>query len=373
MKLLYVVSELSIHGGIERVVTDKLNWLVEYGGCEVCLLLANQGENPIVFPLNTKVEYHDLSVKFHEIYHYSRLKRYYHYFRLHLIFRQKMSNYIHNFEPNVIVCTRLEYIYDVMNVSGDIPVVYEAHNSFLAYKYEKYSWKQRLQMRFLYRALKKVQMIVALTNGDALQWKRINSHIQVIPNVVHLNRTSRYSDCRSKSVIFVGRFSDQKDYHSLLQVWNIVSLRHADWQLNIYGGYGDQLDKLRSVIANNDANIVIHKPISSINDEYINNSLLLMTSNFEPFGLVLPEAMSCGLPVIAFDCPYGPADIITDGVDGFLVSNRDINSFANIVCRLLENEELRRKIGQAGIKSSQRYDACYVMPQWMNLFRELIS
>ena len=114
MKLLYVVSELSIHGGIERVVTDKLNWLVEYGGCEVCLLLANQGENPIVFPLNTKVEYHDLSVMFHEIYHYSRLKRYYHYFRLHLIFRQKMSNYIHIFEPNVIVCTRLEYIYDVI-------------------------------------------------------------------------------------------------------------------------------------------------------------------------------------------------------------------------------------------------------------------
>ena len=98
-----------------------------------------------------------------------------------------------------------------------------------------------------------------------------------------------------------------------------------------------------------------------------------MTSLYEPFGLVLPEAMSCGLPVIAFDCPYGPSDIITDGVDGFLIKNRDIEMFADKVCQLIENEELRRRMGKNGIISSQRYRADVIMPKWISLFEELTS
>jgi glycosyltransferase involved in cell wall biosynthesis len=85
---------------------------------------------------------------------------------------------------------------------------------------------------------------------------------------------------------------------------------------------------------------------------------------FEPFGLVLPEAMSCGLPVVAFDCPYGPSDIISDGVDGFLVKDRDVDAFADKVCLLIENEALRRQMGQKGIASAQRYRAEAIMPMW---------
>ena len=99
--------------------------------------------------------------------------------------------------------------------------------------------------------------------------------------------------------------------------------------------------------------------------------MLLLTSRYEPFGMVLPEAMSCGLPVIAFDCPYGPSDIITDGVDGFLVKGRDMKAFADKVCILIENEELRRKMGQIGIKTSDRYRMDDIMPLWKKLFEYL--
>ena len=84
--------------------------------------------------------------------------------------------------------------------------------------------------------------------------------------------------------------------------------------------------------------------------------------------MVLPEAMSCGLPVVAFECPYGPADIITDGVDGFLVKGRDMKEFAGKVCLLIENMDLRRQMGQAAICSSQRYQTDRVMPAWRKLF-----
>ena len=119
--------------------------------------------------------------------------------------------------------------------------------------------------------------------------------------------------------------------------------------------------------------IVVHESTSTIYEEYLRSSMLLMTSRYEPFGLVLPEAMSCGLPVIAFDCPYGPAEIITDGVDGFLIRNRSIEDYVDKVCLLMEDEELRRKMGQEGVHSAQRYNANQVMPQWKQLFEQIIG
>ena len=96
-----------------------------------------------------------------------------------------------------------------------------------------------------------------------------------------------------------------------------------------------------------------------------------MTSVYEPFGLVIPEAMSCGLPVIAFDCPYGPRSIITDGLDGYLIEDRKIDAFAQKLSEMMEARELRRKLGQAAVLSSKRYSESQIMPLWKSLFNDL--
>jgi glycosyltransferase involved in cell wall biosynthesis len=77
--------------------------------------------------------------------------------------------------------------------------------------------------------------------------------------------------------------------------------------------------------------------------------------------------------VVSFDCPYGPADIITDGVDGFLIHHRSIEDFANKVSQLMDCEELRQKMGTAGIESSRRYDASRIIPLWKKLFEHLTN
>ena len=371
MKLLYVLNTLTIHGGIERVITDKLNWLVEYGVFDVCLLTANQGNHPISFPLNPKVECHDLEIMFHQMYRYSGLKRLLQYFKRHQLFRKRMAEWVRTSSPDVIICTRLDYVPDVIKISGLIPVVHESHNSFISYRLERLSLFQKLQIQVCFRALKKVRMIISLSNGDVLEWQKLTSHVQLIPNVVHLNDTGRYSDCHSKSAIFVGRYSYQKDIQSLLKIWGIVHQCYPDWQLHFFGGYGTEQDNLQSQIREKDINIIVNEPTTAIFEEYMKCSMLLMTSRYEPFGLVLPEAMSCGLPVVAFDCPYGPADIISDGVDGFLIKDRSIEEFAKKVCLLMESEDLRRKMGNAGVLSSQRYQASRVMPLWIKLFEDI--
>ena len=372
MKLLYVESTLAIHGGIERVMNDKLNWLVEYGNCEVCLLVANQGNHPIVFPINPKIEVHDLGIMFYQIYRYSGLKRYLKSYRLHQLFRKRLLDSIKAFSPDVIIFTRLDFSTDVVSVKGNIPVVYESHNIFLTYKLDNNSFLHKIQIKLWNLALKKVQMIVALTNGDALEWKKRYPNVQLIPNMVHLNDTGSYSDCSRKDVIFVGRFSRQKGFDRLLQIWTLIHNHYPDWSLHIYGGFGQEQNALVSEIKQKDANIFIHNPTTDILAKYKESSILLMTSRYEPFGLVVPEAMSCGLPVVAFDCPYGPADIITNNIDGYLIEDGNIDEYVEKVSLLIENETLRNDLGKNGITNSQRYDACYIMPMWKQLFDNLL-
>ena len=269
------------------------------------------------------------------------------------------------------MCVKLCFISDVVKIQGNIPVVYESHNSFIANKLDNISLFQKIRMRFWYHTLKRVQMIVALTQSDAKEWKKLNPHVQVVPNIAHLNPIGRLSDCHSKSVIFVGRYSYQKDIPSLMRIWALVHQRHPDWELHIFGGYGPLQIELQQELCQMDSNVYMHQPTYSIFEEYIKNSILLLTSRYEPFGLVLPEAMSCGLPVVAFDCPYGPADIISDGVNGFLISNRDINAYVEKVCLLMEDVNLRKRLGKAGTLSSHKYQASVIMPQWIQLFNEI--
>ena len=157
----------------------------------------------------------------------------------------------------------------------------------------------------------------------------------------------------------------------LLDIWKKVQYVHNDWNLHIFAGFGEQYDQLRPIVEQPELNVFLHSPTPYIIDEYIKNSILLMTSLTEPFGLVLPEAMSCGLPVVAFDCPYGPADIISDGVDGFLVRDRNISEFVEKVCILIDDITLRQKMGAAGILSSKRYAPKIIMPKWKSLFEQI--
>lgn len=373
MRILYINDAWAIWGGLERVLIEKMNYLAEDEGYEIITFTLNQGSHPLSYPLSPKVIHRDLNVQLHHQYRYHGIKKYYFKFKLQHLLIQRLRSSIMEVLPDIIVCPRIELLDYIFKVKGGVPLIYECHSSCKWIASEKDSLLWRIKRYYLKRQTKKVQMVVSLTEGDASEWRKFSNHVCVIPNVVHLNEGDTYSDCTAKSVIFVGRFSKQKDVGSLLAIWALVHRRHPDWSLHVYGGYGEAKDKLLAEIKQMDVNIQVHEPISDIIEKYKENSFLLMTSFYEPFGLVLPEAMSCGLPVIAFDCPYGPANIITVGQDGFLIKNRDINAFADKVCLLIENPELRKTMGRAGVKSSRRYSSSHVMPQWKRLFNELIS
>ncbi len=373
MRIMYVTDALAIWGGIERILVEKVNYLAGNYNDTVCLLTVNQGNHPIPYPLSEKVIYQDLGILFHKLYKYNWILRIIKSIQLQNIFVKKLKNIIDEFNPDIIVLARPKLASGIIKSKGSVPLVFESHSSYKGQFVIDSSFYTRLKNYLDCRSLRHAQHVVALTQGDAESWQELNPKVSVIPNFVHLFKGSVFAECEAKSVIFVGRFSRQKDIRSLLNIWKIVHNYHPTWQLQIYGGYGEIQDDLLDIINNSNLNIQVFKPTFDIMEKYMENSILIMTSIYEPFGLVLPEAMSCGLPVVAFDCPYGPREIITDGKDGFLIQGRDIQQFAEKVCLLIESPILRRHMGQAGVLSSQRYRAEDIMPRWKSLFEELIS
>jgi len=372
MRILYVNDAWAIWGGLERVLIEKMNYLSEYKDLDIFTITYNQGDHPFPYPLSSKVIHRDLDIRLYQQYRYHGLKKLYYKYKLQKLLIKRLQFGIADIKPDVIVCPRIDLIGYILKAKGNIPLIYESHSS--RKWISKYEGLLRNIKRYYYESMvKKVQMIVALTEGDAAEWRKLSPNICVIPNVVHLNESDTYSDCIAKVAIFVGRFSKQKDVGSLLRIWDVVHQRHPDWSLHIYGSHADQEEAILTEVKKRNVNITIHEPTSDIIEKYKESSILLLTSRYEPFGLVLPEAMSCGVPVVSFDCPYGPADIITDGVDGFLIHHRSIEDFANKVSQLMDCEELRQKMGTAGIESSRRYDASRIIPLWKKLFEHLTN
>ena len=372
MRILYVTDALAIWGGLERVLVEKANYLATHDGNEVFMLTITQGEHPFPFPLDNMVTHVDLNIPFYTQYQYSGIRRLLSLRRLHRDCRKGIRQQLNYINPDVILCPRIEFVKDICKVKGYTPLVFESHSSFWTSRFERAGLLRRLHTWWMNQSAKQAQAVVTLTEGDAAAWRKVNNHVFVIPDVVHLNEKDVYSNVDAKSAIFVGRLSRQKNIGCLLSIWQLVRQRHPDWQLHVYGEKGDIEEPLWQQLHEEGNGITVHSPTTEILNVYQQHVMLLLTSRYEPFGMVLPEAMSCGLPVVACDCPYGPADIITNGVDGFLVGNRDIQQFVDKVCLLIENEKLRREMGQNGIKAAERYKEDMIMSLWNNLLEKLL-
>lgn len=372
MKIMYVYKVFAVWGGFERVWTDKMNALSDIPGNEICLVTTDQGNHKVPYPLNQNVRHIDLGIRFVQQYQHQGMKRYWVYLKLLRLFKRKMKALLEAERPDVIVSNASEFVDFLLKCKGKVPLVVESHGTFnRPFHMQEMTITNRIKVYFHQKALKKADRVIALTHGDAEQWKQVNPNVSIIPNIVTMNDTGVYSNCEAKRVIFVGRLDPQKGYQYLDAIWRIVEKRHPDWRLDLYGE-GADLQENRNMIPQG-KHVYPHAQTIDILDKYKESSILILTSIYEPFGLVMTEAMSCGIPVVAFDCPYGPSEIITDGKDGFLVNCYDVEAFAYKLCLLMENEILRKKMGQNAIQSARRFRNDNIIPQWVGLFESLID
>ena len=354
-------------GGIERIITEKASWLANLG-YDVSILTADQGDHPIAYSINPSVHVEDLGIRLHQQYSYKGLRRLWTGWQLQRLFVSRLRSRLGQLRPDVVITVATDYTELVVKAVNDkVPVIVESHSIF-RHTFNQWRHLTRYNNWRRHRSLSAASMIVALTETDAAEWRQYYSHVQCIPNFAHLNPTSRMGSHATHRVIFVGRFDNQKRPELAIRIWQRVHPKHPDWELHIYGD-GERRASVADA-ASRAAGVVVHQPTTHIINAYCDCAFLMLTSLYEPFGLVIPEAMSCGLPVVAFDCPYGPRSIITDGADGFLVAENDEQAFADSMGYLMDDAHLCSSMGIVAAQTAQRYAASQIMPRWQQLFEQ---
>lgn len=377
MHILYIYSEVTIKGGADKVIVDKANYFAQ-SGYKVTLVTESQLGRELSFPLNPSVKHIDMNLDYNRQYSQGFIHRAYTYYTLMRIYKKKLELVLQQEKPDIVITTlgrSLDFITEIHDGSVKIG---EAHTT----KYHLRSLHLMEQKNVVYRLIakylrwkmicnvSKLKALVLLTSQDAVDWKD-NVKTYIIPNSIP-SFPERSSNLNNKQVIMVGRYNDAKGYDYLIPAWEIVHQRHPDWILNVYGS-GELHDDVNNWIKEKklEDTIILHDPVDNIIDKYIESSICVMSSRYEGFPMALVEALSCGVPCVSFDCPFGPRNIIIDGDDGFLVEYLNQQALADGICKLIENEGLRKKMGQRGRMNIQRYSRGKVMSQWENLFEIL--
>lgn len=378
MKIIYCTHSTYNPGGMERVLLNKVTYLSALPEWEVSLVTTDQHQRPSFYPFPEKVRMTDLEINYSDDNDKGIWKKITSYLCKRKEHKRKLTALLLKEKPDIVVSLYPSESSFIPDIKDGSKKVLELHfNKFFRIQYGRKGiiglidrWRTRQDERIVRRFDK----FVVLTNEDKGYWGGL-PNIEVIPNAaIHVSKN--YSEVKNKRVIAVGRLDYQKGFDRLIQAWKLVQHtgRFSDWKLDIFG-QGEWREMLQQMIDKQGLQntVKINPPTNAILNEYVHSSLLVMSSNYEGFGMVLVEAMSCGVPVISFDCKCGPKDIIQPGINGLLVPNGDIQALADAMMKVMEDEAYRKMLSLNARKVVDTYSEQAVMSQWILLFTSITA
>jgi len=371
MKILFTTDQTHLHGGIEKVLAEKANYFADVLGYDVTILTTEQKNNIPCYALSAKISQIDIAINYH------REKSYFHPSNIrkipsHLKHWKKILNTIN---PDIIiVCNYAFDFYWNPFLFTRIPKLKEYHASryFESKARETSGFASKLKFAVNDFIESKYTRLILL-NPDEKQYYR-SKNTKVIPNPITIPAAKANLD--NKKAIAAGRIAPVKGFEKAILCWKKVIERSPDWELHIYGqGETAYINTLIDLIAENNLQNHVHilPAVDGLQTKMLDYSLYLMSSQTECYPMVLLEALSIGLPVISFNCPTGPRNIITDDKDGFLAQNQDITALAEKTLLLTADVSLRKAMGNAAITNSPRFSTPTVMKGWKDLFDTLIQ
>lgn len=375
MKIVYSINSIRGLGGIQKVTLLKANALAEIPNNDVYIIVTDNWMNhPLTHELSPKIHFVNLKINYYKDDYKSRLHQILSNFKLvkHYF---KLQKAISQIKPDIIISVGQSEKYIVPLLHTKAIKIREIHfNS----NYRNFTYKSKKLAKFLnfldYKVMAKgYNKIVLLTKEDKDTFFPNNNKYTYIHNPLTFEPTYNYNN-NSNYIIAVGRLSPEKDFLSLIKAWSLIYPKCPNWKIKIVGD-GPEKNTLEKEIKKLQLSnsIELSGYSNNIKKEMSNSSIFVMTSFFEGFGLVLLEAMACGLPSIAFACQFGPRDIITDGKNGLLVYNRSIEDLSNKLLYLIQHPDIRKQISSQALMKIQDFSIKNIIDKWMKLFQQELN
>ena len=371
------ISILSLHlsyGGIERAVVSLANYLCNYYDVEIACTYKINEESSFKLDKKVKVKYLTDVVpnrkEFKEAlksFEFTKaFKEGIKSIKILKLRKNSMIEYISNTDSDIIISTRLLF--------NNLLSKYKKNQLTIAWEHNHHHGDMKYARKII-NSVKTLDYFVLVSNNLKEFYENELSNYKVkcvyIPNTLDCISKS-VSDLKEKRLISVGRLSKEKGYMDLLSISKEIFKEHKDWTLDIVGD-GVERERLESYIKFNNLskNVTLHgfRDRDYINGLLSKSSIYLMTSYTESFGIVLIEAMNYGIPLVAFSQAEGAREIIKDNINGYLIDNRDKDEYIRVVNNLIDNYDLRIKLGTEGKKDSKEYDPNIVYKKWIDLIK----
>ena len=382
MKIIYTIAGTYRAAGMERVLANKANAL-SAAGHEVLIVTTDQKGRKNAFPMDPAIRQTDLAIGYEDNNGSSFLNKLMHYPVKQVRHRRLLAELLEKEKADIVdsmFCGDERFLPKIKDGSRK---VLEIH--FSRYKRLQYGRKGVWAFADKWRSTKDLEAassfdrFVVLTDEDRTYWeadaakagKRLDN-LRVIPNA-RTFRCATPACLEEHLVIAVGRYNVQKHLDALLEAWKIAV--KGDWKLWLVGD-GEEREALERKAQELGITSSVRfgsADSSNIVKVYQDASILAMSSRYEGLPMVLIEAQAAGVPAVSFACKCGPKDVITDGKDGFIVEEEDIAALAARLSELMGDDALRKRMGAAAYKASERFDESIVMQQWYDLFNELTN
>jgi glycosyltransferase involved in cell wall biosynthesis len=366
-------------GGMERVITLKANYFAERFGYDITIIITDgKGKEPF-YALSDKVNVVNLDIGFEELWNQPFLKKVILYLRKQRQYKKKLTACLMELLPDITISMlrrEINFINSIKDGSCKIGEIHINRAHFRNFEEKDSNYIKNIFSKFwmhtLLGKLKQLDRFVVLTESDRKAWYEMDN-VEVISNPLSFNPTT-FSNLTNKRVIAVGRYCHEKGYDHLLQAWAIVQDRCADWRLDIYGdGDRSAYEALVDQYGIDRSRCKLNLCTQNIQQEFEQSAISVCSSRFEGFGLVIIEAMACGVPVVSFDCPWGPRTIINDRKDGILVENGNVNQLAEAMLKLITDDHLRITMGAKAKVNVQRFSIEVIANKWKKLFEEIVG
>ena len=376
-KIVYVVGGLYSLTGMAVILSQKINYLADNTDYDLYMILTESPEKPWYFKMNPRIKWINFNINFDELDTMPLGKKIIKYIIKQYKYKKLFKKYLLDIKPDITVSAVRRDINFINSIKDGSKKVGEIHFGRTYYRHFNFNFLPNsinskltsIWTKGLISNLRKLDKFVVLTKSDYDNWPELSNKI-IIPNFIN-SFPKEHSTLQNKNVVAVGRYTWQKGFDLLIEAWAIVVKNNPDWNLHIYGpGDNETYQKLANSKGLQD-NLTCHSYAENVYDVYMNSSIFVLSSRYEGFGLVLAEAMATGLPSVSFACPEGPADIISDHIDGILVESGNINKLAEGLLFLINHKKERESYGINARNNMKRYNKDIIMQEWIHLFESL--